>query len=64
MKQLKLGQKVLVTPSWTNKDLPKPKSNIMYVTEKTKGTCTGLSHRKGEEKHIYWILTKLITIVN
>jgi len=55
---------VLVTPSWTNKDLPKPKSNIMYVTEKTKGTCTGLSHRKGDKKHIYGILTELITIVD
>lgn len=60
---LKIGQKVLVTPEHTNKDLPAPRSKIMYISEKTKGNCTGLSYKRNEKDpyNIYGVLTELIT---
>jgi len=57
---LTIGQKVLVIPPHTNKDLPAPKSKEMYVQELYNPKCAGLSHRPKEKKHVYGILYSVI----
>ena len=61
---LTIGQKVLVIPPHTNKDVPAPKSKYMYVQELKEGTCAGLSHRINEKRHIYGILYEVINVIN
>lgn len=63
-KDLTIGQKVLVIPEHTNKDLPAPKSKEMYVQELKKGLFAGLSHRPNEKQHIYGILYEVIHPIN
>jgi len=42
--ELVIGQRVRVVPDWMNKDLPKPKSGVMYVRELHNPNCAGLSY--------------------
>ncbi len=63
-KELTIGQKVLVIPPHTNKDLPAPKSKEMYVQELYNPKTAGLSHRPNEKKHVYGILYEVIHPIN
>jgi hypothetical protein len=61
---LTIGQKVLVIPRHTNKDLPAPKQSVMYVQELKEGLFAGLSHRPKEKKHVYGIYYDIIHTIN
>jgi len=57
---LKIGQKVRVTPKWTNKSLPKPSPIPMYVRDLSSTTLAVLSRRLKDEK-VYGILYSSIS---
>ena len=57
---LKIGQKVIVTPEWINKDLPKPIEKELYVRELHNPLVAGLSYKPTGRKHIYGILYSAI----
>ena len=61
---LTIGQKVLVIPPYTNKDLPAPKSKEMYVQELHNPQLAGLSHKQKKKQHIYGILYEVIYPLN
>ena len=41
--ETKIGQKVKLTPKWTNKDLPPPKKKVVYIIENHNPRCAGVS---------------------
>lgn len=58
-----IGTFVKVTPKWTNKDLPKPKSNLMYVRENHNPLLYGLSRTMDTpSEKSYGILRELVSL--
>lgn len=59
-KELRIGQRVWITPIHTNRKKKAPKKTLMYVRELHNETTAGLSRKKTGKTGIYGILYEII----